>query len=215
MKRTFVVSILSLLLVTAGALRAADAVTIAAAQEMQENYKRLTATLEDLQMTQTSQQKQISALSSEVSKLRDELARNSNNTSQQDSIRRLNEQIVKVDESRIADNRRIQEALEKLGETMKKVSVNAPPRPVGGSATGVNSGGRVATARGSNNVAAIPDEGFEYTVQAGDNNLGVIVKRYTDEKIPVTRNAIMAANPNVDWTKLKIGQKIFIPKPKS
>jgi len=40
------------------------------------------------------------------------------------------------------------------------------------------------------------------------------VKRYNDEKIPVTTKAIKNANPNVDWNRLRIGQKIFIPKPK-
>ena len=30
----------------------------------------------------------------------------------------------------------------------------------------------------------------------------------------VTSKAILAANPTVDWNRLKIGQKIFIPKPK-
>jgi LysM repeat protein len=53
-----------------------------------------------------------------------------------------------------------------------------------------------------------------YTVQAGDHHLGVIVKRYNDEKIPVTMRSIMNANPTVDWNRLKIGQKINIPKPK-
>jgi hypothetical protein len=58
-----------------------------------------------------------------------------------------------------------------------------------------------------------PEEGFEYIVQK-DDRLDVIVKRYRDEKIMVTSKSIMDANPTVNWNKLRIGQKIFIPKPK-
>ncbi|HWN93570.1 MAG TPA: LysM domain-containing protein, partial [Methylomirabilota bacterium] len=57
------------------------------------------------------------------------------------------------------------------------------------------------------------EDGFDYVIQKGDV-LDKIVARYREEKIMVTRNAIMAANPTVDWTKLQIGQHIFIPKPK-
>src|ERR1044071_6335225 len=120
MKRAFAAILLSSV-VAAGALRAADAVTLAAQQEAQDNYKRLTATVEELQNTQLAQQKQISSLASEVSKLRDEVARNNNNAANQDAIRRLNEQILKVDESRIADNKHIQEALERLGKAIQEM----------------------------------------------------------------------------------------------
>ncbi len=50
---------------------------------MQDNYKRLTATIEEYQTTQAALQKQISALSAEVSKVRDEIARNNNDSSPQ------------------------------------------------------------------------------------------------------------------------------------
>src|SRR5215207_1660139 len=109
MKRVFA-AVLLISVFAAVAVRAADAITLAAQQEAQDNYKRLTATFEEFQTTQLAQQKQISALASELSKLRDEVAHNNNNSATQESIRRLNEQILKVDESRVADNKRIQEA---------------------------------------------------------------------------------------------------------
>jgi len=217
MKRAFVGILVSALLAGSVA-RAADAVTLAAQQEMLDNYKRLTATIEEFQTTQAAQQKQISALSSELSKVRDELARNTGEAANKESIRQLGEQIRRVDEARIADNKRIQDALERLGETIRKMPVGAPrrttatelgnPQPVGV--------GKMASPRSNTNASGGAEEGlgFEYTVQTGDHHLGIIVKRYNDEKIPVTKSAIMAANPNVDWTRLKIGQKIFIPKPK-
>ena len=213
MKRVFAAVLLASAC-AAGALRAADAVTLAAQQEAQDNYKRLTATVEEFQATQLAQQKQISALASELSKIRDEVAHNNNNASTQESIRRLNEQILKVDESRIADNKRIQEALEQLGKAIKQMSQVPPPtrRPVA-----TDSGSPAASSKTASRPLANPsnaaEEGFEYVIQKGDY-LGLIVKRYNDEKIPVTDKAIINANPTVNWNKLQIGQKIFIPKPK-
>ena len=218
MKRAFVGICFSVFLLAGGIGRAADAVTLAAQQEMQDNYKRLTATIEEYQTTQAALQKQISALSGEVSKLRDETARNNNDSSHKESIRQLGEQIRKVDEARIADNRRIQEALEKLGDVIRKMPVGAPPRrPAGVSDSGTsgNSGstaGKIAGPRASTNSSA--EEGFEYEVVSGDRP-DVIAAKYQAEKIKVTARDIINANKNVDWTKLRVGQKLFIPKPKA
>jgi LysM repeat protein len=218
MKRAFVEIFLSVSLLASGALRAADAVTLAAQQEAQDNYKRLTATIEEFQTTQAAQHKQISALSAEVSKLRDEIGRNNNDSWHKESIRQLGEQIRKVDEARITDNKRIQEALERLGETIKKMPVGtAPRRPAvvsdsGTSGSGGSTAGKIGGARTSTNSAA--EEGFEYEVVSGDRP-DVIAAKYKAEKINVTAKDIINANKNVDWTKLKVGQKLFIPKPKN
>ena len=207
MKRVFAGFLLGSLIVMSGAVRAADAVSLAAQQEAEERYKRLTATVEELQTTLNAQQRQISSLAGELSKLRDDIARNNNSSATQESIRELNEQILKVDRSRIEDNKRIHEALEKLGQTIIKAPLS--PR-------------RVDTGPGPGNVGGSPrplpnrpaqEEGFEYVVQK-DDILDKIVARYREEKIMVTRKMVMDANPAVDWNRLQIGQKIFIPKPK-
>ena len=68
--------------------------------------------------------------------------------------------------------------------------------------TGTNStGGTKSSSRPAANPANSQEDGIEYTVQTGDNHLGVIVKRYNDEKIPVTAKAIMNANPSVKLSK--------------
>jgi LysM repeat protein len=216
MKRAFAAIFLSSVF-AAGALRAADAVTLAAQQEAQDNYKRLTATVEELQNTQLAQQKQISALASELSKLRDEVARNNNNASMQDAIRRLNEQILKVDESRITDNKHIQEALERLGKGIRELGQVQPPvRPPRGGSNDSSTGGPAVGANGSrpaNGGSNAIEDGFDYVIKDGDR-LDKIVARYREEKIMVTMKAVKDANPKVDWSRLKVGQHIFIPKPK-
>src|SRR4051794_35195608 len=112
MKRAFVALLLSAGF-ACGVARAADAVSLAAQQEAQDNIKRLTATIEEFQTTQSAQQKQISALGAEVSKLRDEIARNNNDAANKESIRQLREDIQRVDKARLADNEHFKEALEK------------------------------------------------------------------------------------------------------
>src|SRR5436190_3699508 len=211
MKRAFVGFLLCSAFTTAN-LRAADAVTLAAQQESEERYKNLSARVDEMQAAQLALERRLGAIASDLSKLRDEVNRNNTSSATQESIRKLNEQIVEVDKNRLADNRRVQEGFEKLEKLIGKVA--APP-PRRAEATGTTSpGGGTATTRTAATTPIVVQDGFEYTVQSGDKHLGVIVKRFNDEKIPVTSKMIMDANPTVDWRKLQVGQKIVIPKPK-
>ena len=211
MKRVFAGIVCSSLFASA-VFSAPDTVAIAAQQEMLENYKRLSATFDELQAAQLALQKQVSALAGEVGKLRDEVSRASNNSSTQDAIRELNKQILKVDESRIADNRRIQEAIEKLGGAIKSLPTAPPPRTRADAGNSAAPAGSGAGKSGAGPGATVED-GFDYVIQSGDR-LDKIVARYREEKIMVTSKMVMAANPTVEWSKLKVGQHIFIPKPK-
>lgn len=203
------VSIILLIAVSAARVFAqADAVALAAQREAEENLKRMSATIEVVQTSQEAQQKQVGALAAEVEKLRGEVARANNNAATMESLKKLNEQILKVDESRIADNRRIQEALEKLAKLIAERPSMPPVRPVDRPPPVVNPVGP-----GTRPAGASPEEGFDYVIQSGDR-LDIIVKAYRDQHIMVTTKAIMDANPTVNWSKLRIGQKIFIPKPK-
>jgi TolA-binding protein len=207
MKRALVGIVLGSLLATAPS-RAADAVSLAAQQETEERYKNLVARIEETQAAQSALEKRISTLQSDFSKLRDEIARNNNSAATQEALHGLRKDIGKVDQSRLDDNKRIEEALQKLGSAIKSLPTAPPPRrveaPVAPS----------PAAQAANNTGPAIQNGFEYVVQKGDNHLGVIVKKCNDDKIPVTSKMIMNANPTVDWTRLRIGDKIFIPKPK-
>src|SRR5687768_2475856 len=188
MKRVFTGILLFAVLGTA-TLLAADAVTLAAQQEALENYKRLSASIDELQATQVAQQKQISALASELSKLREDVARNNNASSVQESLRQLEKQILAVDKSRVDDNKDIQEALERLGKAIKDMPAPPPMRPARSAIdTPTTSGSSPKQGTRPATQSNTPEEalGFEYTVQQGDHHLGIIVKRYQDEKIPVT-----------------------------
>jgi LysM repeat protein len=211
MKRALLGLLLGLIFAVAP-LRAADAVALAAQQEAAESYKRFTATIEEMTATQTAQSREITMLKAELSKLRDELAHKDNdaaNRETKEAIRKLNEQIVKVDDARIADNKRFQEALERLGETFKKTLSSRPAQiasPGGGPKT-------TPLPRGNPPPNTANEEGFEYIVVSGDRP-DKIAAKYKAENINVTAAGIIKANPTVDWSKLQVGQKLFIPKPK-
>ena len=62
-----------------------------------------------------------------------------------------------------------------------------------------------------------PDKGFPHVVKQGET-LGAIVSDYNaafkEKKLKtITQKQVIAANPNVDWNRLKIGQTIFVPAP--
>ncbi|HMJ92082.1 MAG TPA: LysM domain-containing protein, partial [Candidatus Acidoferrum sp.] len=210
MKRAF--AILLTLMLAASAFAQADAVALAAQREQEENVKRLTATIQEVQEAQGKQQERISGLASEVDKLRTEVAKANNNAANHEALKRLNDQILEVDKSRVADNKKIYEALEQLKKLILdrpapppvRNALTAPPVNPGNSATGA------ATA--SRPTGNATEEGFEYVVQSGDR-LDLIVKAYRAQNIMITERQVMNANPNVKWERMRIGQKIFIPKP--
>ena len=185
-----------------GPARAADAVTLAAQQEAEERAKRLSATIEEIQAAQLTQQKQISALANELSKLREEVARNNNNASHQEAISKLSDQILKVDRSRIADNERVKETMAQLGKAIREIPAAPAPRHV--------TTPEPVTPR-QPPVAAATEDFYPYVVLSGDS-LSKIVARCRSQKIMVTSQQVKDANPTVDWESLKIGKTILIPK---
>jgi TolA-binding protein len=208
MKQAFLVMLTALLAVPAFAQ--ADAVALAAQREQEENVKRLTATVQEVQEAQQKQQERISGLVGEVDKLRTEVAKANNNAATQDSLKRLSDQILDVDKARIADNKKVYEALAELKKLILDRPTPPPVRPQSFTPPSTANGSDTARPTPPANVS---DVGFEYQVQSGDT-LGHIVTAYQKQGIKVTQKQVIDANPNVNWNKLRIGQKVFIPKPK-
>jgi LysM repeat protein len=57
-----------------------------------------------------------------------------------------------------------------------------------------------------------PEKGYEYTVQEGDT-LSRIVAALNKQGVKLTAKQISDANPGVNWNRLAIGHKLFIPSP--
>ena len=172
------------------------AADIAARQEAEERNKRLNATVEDLKEALVAQQKTIASLREEVRQLREETARVNNNSAGQDAVRRLAEKIQEVDRKRESDNKLIQDTLDKLRKTL----TSQPPAP------------KTPKTETPPVAPAVSDKAIEYSVQKGDR-LDLILKSVRDQGVKVTQKQIKDANPNINWDKLRVGQKILIPLP--
>jgi LysM repeat protein len=172
---------------------------IAEKQEAEERYKRLSADIESLLAANVSLQKKISALDAELQKVREDQARNADHNDTKETVKKLAEAIQEVDKNRETDKKQILKEIADLG---KKFSVPPTTRSKPVVFEESNPG---------------PDKGYPYVVQSGDTLLAILADFNSQFKAKgmktVTMNQVVAANPNVDWKKLKIGQKIFIPAP--
>jgi LysM repeat protein len=174
----------------------------AAREEAEDRYKRLTAEVGTLKENLALVQHQMSALEKNFRELTEQVNRANNNAATQESIKRLADQLQKVDEARVADNKRVTETMEELRKALKTAAAAPPPRslPTAHSPAPTSAAGN--------------EECFEYAVQKGDTLSG-IVKLYNQQNIKVTTKGIKEANPTVNWDKLRVGQKILVPKPKA
>jgi predicted nuclease with TOPRIM domain len=164
-----------------------------------EDFKRLTTDIEDLKATLQSCQQRLNEQRDEIRRLTDELARaNSNNKdlATREDVKHLADKIKEVDEKRLSDNEKVREEFTHIGKLL-----TAPPK------TTVPS----LTASKPVEPKTASEKGYEYTVRDGDKNLSVIIQALGKNGIKVTQRQVIDANPNVNWNKLRIGQKIFIP----
>ena len=190
-----------LLAVIALPLRAQDSTTAAAIAERQrteERYKRMSADIESLLAANVSLQKKISALESELQKLREDQVSSGKNNDTQETVRKLAAAIQEVDRNRETDRKKILDEIAKLGKTISAPATRSKPVV-------------------SEEPNPGPDKGYPYTIQSGDTLSAVLADYNAQFKAKgmktISQKQVEAANPNVEWTKLKIGQKIFIPAP--
>jgi LysM repeat protein len=188
----------------------------AAAQDAatEERLTKLRLELETLQEANVNLQKTVSALDAEVKRLRDEIS-NTGKYASLDEINRLAEALKEIDKKREADKHLFVEKFEEI----RKIVASAPPPAAKSKPTPkVNDTEpkTVATgdAAGGNNV----DKGVYHTVEKGQY-LSEIIKEYNKDLEAkgktgrITLAQVMAANTGLDPTRMKIGQKIFIPIP--
>lgn len=172
---------------------------IADKQEAEERYKRMTTDVERLIEANLTLQKKISALENELQKVREEQSRSANNNNTTESIKRLADAIQEVDKNRIADKQKILDAIAKMERNL------ASPPP-----------SRQAKAPVVPDVPG-PEKGFPHAIQSRDTLSGIVASYNSAFKAKglktITQKQVMDANPNVNWDKLKIGQKIFVPAP--
>jgi uncharacterized coiled-coil protein SlyX len=182
----------------AGSAEAAAA--IAARQDADDRYQRLSASVQELQAANAGLQKKLSALIEELQKVREEAARNGANYATHEDLNRLAEKLREVDQKREADNRRILDALEKLAKTplpgsdlrrMERTDLPENKSPKGPS-----------SARRRRAIG---------TRFKREDKLSMIVQEYRKKGVKVTLQQVKDANPDVNPNRLLVGQKIWIP----
>jgi myosin heavy subunit len=179
---------------------------IAARQEAEEErYKRMNAEIEDLKSALQSYQKNLQMMQQEIRRLSDEVSRangNSKEAASKESLSNLQKAIEEVDKKRLADNELVKAEFARL---IKGLS-DKPSAPRSNSVPGTSSKPAPDPPKTGS------EKGYEYAILSGDT-LSAIVTKAVKQGVKVTQKQVIEANPNVNWNRLRIGQKIFIPAP--
>lgn len=196
------------LLAPAAGLFAQDSpATIAAErEEMQVNYKRISTRMDQMEDTIQNQQKKIADLAEENHKLREQLDRlraKAESTATQDSIKQLAEKIEEVDKKRLADSELVTRKLASLG---KELTSTLAPRNIPATSPTVKND-KPAAPPGNDT----PERSLEYKIKDGDT-LSRLVSDLRAQGSKVTQKQVMDLNPNVNWSRLRVGQVIYFPE---
>lgn len=216
MKRHFSLSLIcagGLLL--APLLPAQDATAAAERDRAEERYRSMNARLDDLEAAALSYQNRMNEMKQQINRLQDEIDRlkskNDNASSGvQESLKHLQEAVLAVDKKRQNDNEKTARAVEEMEERMKKLILEkpAPRTPV---TTPPRNNENTAKPEPPSNPGA-RESGYEYAIRDNDTLSGIVVL-LRGQGLKVTQKMLMEANPNVNWNKLRVNQKIFIPAP--
>ena len=170
---------------------------VAEREDARERYKRMSAKIEDLENTIQTYNQQFQKMEAEIHRLQSELAKVRDGSRDSGAKADLVEQIKAVDRARIADQENVKEQFARLRKeilgTLTKPTKSSP--------------GPLAQAP----ATQVTEKGLEYSIRENDT-LVKLVGTLNKQGVKVTQKQIEKANPGVDWNRLKIGQKIFIPQ---
>jgi len=181
-----------------------EAAAIAARQNAEERYNRLSANLEDLMAAHVKLRQHLTTLAGELQAMREELARTANQTAAKyvthQDFKRVVEKIQDLDRKREEDKKLILEELRKLATAPVPLPPPEPPKK--------------AEPPPSAEASPLPAtaKGYEYVIGERET-LGAIVAAYRKKGVMVTVEQVLQANPGLKPKAMRIGQKIFIPAP--
>lgn len=192
---------------------AATAAAIAAKQAADERYQRMASDLQAVQSDNQALHAKIDALEQQIQTLRDAQARPVDNSAVMEAINTLAKKLQEEDQKRLQDKDAISEEIRKSIATLEKTLGSGG----GGVATVPTRESSPTKSTATSETPAAAVNGYSYTIQEGDR-LEAIIRAYNaDYKSkglkPITLRQAMEANPKVDWTRLRVGQKIVIPRP--
>lgn len=182
------------------ALLAAPTLLPAQDAATEERLDKLSAQIDVLVEAKDEQNKKIEDLESQIRDLQNQVSKPTGNYASADDLKQLADAVKEIDRKRQEDNEHVVQELQSLS---KSLTSSASFHRSSSGSTDVPTTGEP---RG-------PEDGYYYPVKEGDT-LALIVKAYREKNIKVTLQQVLDANPGLKPTSLKVGQKIFIPKPK-
>ena len=216
MKRILLVPFFCAVLLGAPALaRSQDAVTAAARQETDARLKRLEAELEDMRAANLRQTQQISILENALRKTVNELA--TSKYASVEDLARLSDALKEIDRKREADKQLVVEKFEEIKRIFAAAPV-MPPTPTKPEGNHDKAGKGNSKLIPSGTSAAGDQPGVYHPVLRGQTLLEII-KAYNDELKAkgkpgkITLQQVLDANKGLDPSRMKVGQKLFIPIP--
>ncbi|HEY1718074.1 MAG TPA: LysM peptidoglycan-binding domain-containing protein [Verrucomicrobiae bacterium] len=184
---------LFILVFTASLARAQD-------DAAQQQIDKLSGQIQDLLDAQAAQGKRIDALEKQIADMGDKLNQPAaNNYAGADDLKKLAEQVQELAKKQQDDNDLILKEFEKLGKggNISTASHKAPDVST-------------TTTNDSTPTSTGPQKGYEYEIKSGDT-IAAIAKAYRAQKVKVTTDQILAANPGLNPKNLIVGKTIFIP----
>jgi LysM repeat protein len=171
------------------------------------NFKHINVKVELLEEALRTQKNRTTALVDEIHALRQEVDRlksRNESAATQESIKRLADKIEEVDKKRRDDNELVLAQLKAIGKGLSRPAPQKEPTPPPANPKQ----DEPAPPRSDKP----PENGYVYNIKDKDT-LVRIVTDLRAQGFKVTQKQIMDANPKVNWTRLRIGQPIFIPQP--
>ena len=204
MKRIFLVATTCLCLFHLSAAQdtSSTAAVTAAREESEERFRQMAADLESLHAANVALTERLTALEEQVRQLREAQAKAPAPATQED-LKLLAQKLEEVDRKRAEDKQAISEEIKQSAANLEKALASNPPPAA-----------RVATAK---HAPEPTDKNYLYVVREGDYLSGIVQAYNADFKSKglktITLKQVKELNPELDWNRLRVGQKILIPKP--
>ncbi len=173
--------------------RSGRAAQFVAEQQAEERYRRLKTTVEDLQSSNIVLQRRLQNLESQlqqaIKRLTDQQADVATNEQLEALSERFTKELQKIENQRVADNKRLLEEIRKIANRPVPKPVVKPSKP-----------------------ALEPYTGpvYEVEVQTGYTISG-IAQKYREQGHDVSVEDILRANPGLDPRKMRPGDIINVP----
>ncbi|MBM3845232.1 MAG: LysM peptidoglycan-binding domain-containing protein [Verrucomicrobia bacterium] len=184
--------------------------SIAARQAMQDAMRTMHARIEDLEASNHSLRAKVEDMRREIQQLREETRKLGDQSSLQDQMRKLGESVREVDNKRRADNEKVVAEFARLAKLIAETPVPSPA-PVVKSSPPPTAPSSDPEPKVSSRPP-VPEKGIEYVVKSGDTLSGIVAAARSKE-LKITMKQLRDANPDINWDRLRVGQKVFIPLP--